>query len=46
MIIANEVVYNTIRKQIDYRDALRKEEIYITDDIYALPDKERAGLTG
>ena len=25
-------------------DALRKEEVYIIDDIYALPDGERAEL--
>ena len=36
--------YNINKKAGDYMDALRKEEIYTIDDIYALPDGERAEL--
>ena len=36
--------YNLDKKAGDYMDALRKEEIYTIEDIYALPDGERAEL--
>ena len=36
--------YNINKKAGDYMDALRKEEIYTIEDIYALPDGERAEL--
>ena len=32
------------KKAGDYMNVLRKEEIYTIDDIYALPDGERAEL--
>ena len=36
--------YNINKKAGDYMDALRKEEIYTIEDIYALPDGKRAEL--
>lgn len=36
--------YNINRKAGDYMDALRKEEIYTIEEIFALPDGERAEL--
>lgn len=32
------------KAEINLMNAIRKEEIYTTDDIYALPDGERAEL--
>ena len=38
------IVYNRNKNGGVRMDALRKEEIYTIDDIYALPDGERAEL--
>ena len=44
VVIPINIVYNRIRDGGVRMDALRKEEIYTIDDIYALPDGERAEL--
>lgn len=38
------IAYNRIKNGGVMMDALRKEEIYTIDDIYALPEGERAEL--
>ena len=44
IVIPINIVYNRIKDGGLRMDALRKEEIYTIDDIYALPDGERAEL--
>ena len=44
IVILINIVYNRIKNGGVKMDALRKEKIYTIDDIYALPDGERAEL--
>ena len=44
VVFAMNIAYNRIRVEVNTMDALRKEEIYTINDIYALPDGERAEL--
>ena len=44
IVIPINIVYNRIKDRGVRMDVLRKEETYTIDDIYALPDGERAEL--
>lgn len=43
-VFSVNIAYNRIKNRGVRMDALRKEEIYTMDDIYALPEGERAVL--
>ena len=44
VVFTLNIVYNRIKSEGVNMDALKKEKIYTIDDIYALPDGERAEL--
>ena len=44
VVFTVDIVYNKIKTDVRRMEALKKEEVYTIDDIYALPDGERAEL--
>lgn len=44
IVICNGVIWNILGKQVHVMDVLKQEKVYTIDDIYALPDGQRAEL--
>ena len=44
VVFTVDIVYNKIKTDVRRMEALKKEEVYTIDDIYALPDGDRDEL--